>query len=94
MNPHLVTLWIWYAFVHLRGINNHAGYQLPWLPASEHHDYHHMASTCCYGRTIFLDWLHGTDKGFRAYLTRKSRLEKGNSANTNDDVHQLVNKFD
>jgi sterol desaturase/sphingolipid hydroxylase (fatty acid hydroxylase superfamily) len=81
MNPHLVTLWIWYIFVHLRGINNHTGYQFPWLPTAEHHDYHHMSSHSCYGRTLAMDWLHGTDKGFWAYRARK----KGTTAQQLDN---------
>lgn len=78
INPHLVTLWMWYVFVHVRGLYNHTGYQLPWLPSSQHHDYHHMASNACYGRTLAIDWLIGTDKGFRAYVARKKALlQKG-----------------
>ncbi|XP_057376864.1 fatty acid hydroxylase domain-containing protein 2-like [Daphnia carinata] len=78
INPHLVTLWIWYVFVHVRGLYNHTGYQLPWFPSAHHHDYHHMASNACYGRTLAIDWLIGTDKGFRAYVARKKAiLEKG-----------------
>ena len=71
MNPHLVTLWIWYALVNLRGLKNHCGYNFPWLPTPEDHDYHHMMSNACFGRTLALDWLHGTDKGFRDYQARK-----------------------
>lgn len=93
MNPHLVTLWIWYNFVHLRGINNHTGYQFPWLPASEHHDYHHMASHSCYGRTIVMDWLHGTDKGFRTYQARKDSKARQGQENSAAQV-KLINKFE
>lgn len=76
MNPHIITLWTWYAFVHLRGLKNHSGYKFPWLPTSEEHDYHHMASTSCFGKSLALDWLHGTDKGFQAHMARKKALEQ------------------
>lgn len=33
-----------------------------------------MASNGCYGRTLAIDWLIGTDKGFRAYVARKKAL--------------------
>ena len=85
MNPHLVTLWVWYALVNVRGLKNHSGYDFPWLPTPEDHDYHHMASNACFGRTLALDWLHGTDKGFRDYQARKK--EKNSASN-----RQLHNK--
>lgn len=75
LNPHIVTLWSWYAFVHLRGLKNHSDYKFPWLPTNEEHDYHHMASNACYGKTIYVDWLHGTDKPFRAHLEKKKRKQ-------------------
>ncbi|XP_057376840.1 fatty acid hydroxylase domain-containing protein 2-like isoform X1 [Daphnia carinata] len=75
MNPHLFTLWTWYAFVHLRGLKNHSGYDIPGLTSSEEHNYHHMTSNACFSRSPVLDWIHGTDKGFRAYMARKE-LEK------------------
>ncbi|XP_046641130.1 fatty acid hydroxylase domain-containing protein 2-like [Daphnia pulicaria] len=74
-NPHLFTLWAWYAFVHLRGLKNHSGYHIPGLTSSEEHNYHHMMNNACFSRSPFLDGIHGTDKGFRAYLARKE-LEK------------------
>jgi len=74
-NPHLFTFWAWYVFVHVRGLIIHSGYHIPGLATLEEHNYHHMMSNACYGRLPFLDWLHGTDKGFHAYLARKE-LEK------------------
>jgi methylsterol monooxygenase len=74
-NPHLFTFWAWYIFVHVRGLIIHSGYYIPGLTTLEEHNYHHMMSNACYGRLPFLDWLHGTDKGFHAYLARKE-LEK------------------
>lgn len=76
MNPHIITLWTWYMLVHVRGLKNHSGYCFPWLPTSEEHDYHHMASKSCFGKSLALDWLHGTDKGFRAHMARKKALEQ------------------
>ncbi|XP_032780137.1 fatty acid hydroxylase domain-containing protein 2 [Daphnia magna] len=71
VNPHTALLWFWYAFVHLRSVNEHTGYKFPWLPFSDHHDYHHIMNNACFSHSYFLDWLHGTDKGFRAYVSRK-----------------------
>ncbi|KAK4026348.1 hypothetical protein OUZ56_015351 [Daphnia magna] len=77
MNPHIVTLWTWYALVHLRGIKNHSGYDFPWsLWTSAHaHDFHHMTSNSCFGKSLVLDRLHGTDKAFRVHMARKKALE-------------------
>ncbi len=86
MNPHIVTLWMWYTLVHLRGLKNHSGYSFPIFPESEQHDYHHMASNACFGKTLALDWLHGTDKGFRAHVARKKAMKQQNS------MAELVNK--
>ena len=33
---------------------------------SQAHDYHHLKFNQCYGVLGILDYLHGTDKGFRA----------------------------
>jgi hypothetical protein len=33
-----------------------------------------MMSNACFGRTLALDWLHGTDKGFRDYQARKKNF--------------------
>jgi sterol desaturase/sphingolipid hydroxylase (fatty acid hydroxylase superfamily) len=75
MNPHIITQWVWYAFVQLRSVNEHTGYEFPWLPSAEHHYYHHIMSNACYSHSYFLDWLHGTDKGFRSYIRKKSHIK-------------------
>ncbi|EFX79387.1 hypothetical protein DAPPUDRAFT_319685 [Daphnia pulex] len=75
MNPHIITQWVWYAFVQLRSVNEHTGYEFPWLPSAEHHNYHHIMSNACYSHSYFLDWLHGTDKGFRSYIRKKSHIK-------------------
>lgn len=76
VNPHTALLWFWYAFVHLRSVNEHTGYKFPWLPFSDHHDYHHIMNNACFSHSYFLDWLHGTDKGFRAYVSRKKSAKQ------------------
>lgn len=78
MNPHITTLWTWYTLVHLRGIKNHSGYHFPWFmwPSAHAHDFHHMTSNSCFGKSLVLDRLHGTDKGFRVYMARKKEKEE------------------
>ncbi|EFX68663.1 hypothetical protein DAPPUDRAFT_259813 [Daphnia pulex] len=78
MNPHIVTLCIWYALVHLRGIKNHSGYHFPWFmwPSAHAHDFHHMTSNSCFGKSLVLDRLHGTDKAFHVYMARKKETEE------------------
>jgi sterol desaturase/sphingolipid hydroxylase (fatty acid hydroxylase superfamily) len=73
MNPHIITQWVWYTFVQLRSVNEHTGYEFPWLPSAEHHNYHHIMSNACYSHSYFLDWLHGTDKGFRSYIHKNKK---------------------
>ena len=83
MNPHIITLWMWYTLVHLRGIKNHSGYHFPWFlwPSAHAHDFHHMTSNSCFGKSLMLDRLHGTDKGFRVYMARKKELEQQEKVN-------------
>ncbi|KAJ3281807.1 hypothetical protein HK104_011262 [Borealophlyctis nickersoniae] len=64
MRSHLVTLWIWISFTLMETLMVHSGYDFPGGIA-KFHDFHHEKFTTCYGVTGFLDWVHGTDTGFR-----------------------------
>lgn len=66
MGSHLATSWLWFSLAILRTLNDHSGYHLPGFPSPEAHDYHHMKFTECYGFLGILDYLHGTDRTFRA----------------------------
>ena len=63
---HLGTANVWYFAAAVNTIITHSGYHIPWFPSPEAHDYHHRTFNNCYGVLGFLDWLHGTDKEFRA----------------------------
>ncbi|KJE94740.1 sterol desaturase [Capsaspora owczarzaki ATCC 30864] len=66
MGSHLVVFWIWYSLAIFVTCTVHSGYHLPFMPSSEFHDFHHLKFTNNFGVLGFLDWLHGTDKTFRA----------------------------
>ncbi|CAL9189155.1 unnamed protein product [Musa hybrid cultivar] len=75
--PHLFTLWLWMALRVLETVEVHSGYHFPWSPSnffplyggSEFHDYHHrilFTKSGNYSSTfVYMDWLFGTDKGYR-----------------------------
>jgi len=63
---HIATSWLWFCLALVSTLNSHSGYHLPFLPSPEAHDYHHLKFNQCYGVLGILDYLHGTDKGFRA----------------------------
>lgn len=63
---HMLTLLIWNVIVTFATLNSHSGYHLPVLFSNQFHDYHHYAFNCNYGVLGILDWIHGTDKEFRA----------------------------
>jgi len=66
MASHPATMWLWFCIAILSTLNSHSGYHLPFLPSPEAHDYHHLKFNQCYGVLGILDYLHGTDKQFRA----------------------------
>jgi len=63
---HISTAWLWFGMALTSTLNSHSGYHLPFLPSPEAHDYHHLKYNQCYGVLGILDYLHGTDKLFRA----------------------------
>jgi len=66
LSSHVATSWLWFCLALTSTLNSHSGYHLPFLPSPEAHDYHHLKFNQCYGVLGILDYLHGTDKGFRA----------------------------
>jgi 4-alpha-methyl-delta7-sterol-4alpha-methyl oxidase len=82
--PHLLTLWIWMSVRVLETVEAHCGYDFPWslsrvLPiygGADFHDYHHRllyTKSGNYSSTFtYMDWIFGTDKGYRKLKALKS----------------------
>lgn len=62
---HVLLGMTWFVSALISTILSHMGYHLPFLPSTEHHDFHHLKFTDNFGVFGILDWLHGTDKLFR-----------------------------
>lgn len=62
--------WIWYTIAILNvTVFSHSGYNLPGIPTSgEAHDWHHLYMDEYFGASGLFDWLHGTDRRFRASI--------------------------
>ncbi|MBA0851798.1 hypothetical protein Goshw_026361 [Gossypium schwendimanii] len=75
--PHLITLWLWMTLRVIETVEAHCGYHFPWslsnfLPlygGADFHDYHHRllyTKSGNYSSTfVYMDWIFGTDKGYR-----------------------------
>lgn len=63
-HPALLVLWL------TVGLSNtctvHSGYHLPLMASPQAHDWHHAKFNECFGIGFGLDYLHGTDRKFRA----------------------------
>ncbi|KAK5773457.1 Methylsterol monooxygenase 2-2 -like protein [Gossypium arboreum] len=93
--PHLITLWLWMVLRVLETVEAHCGYHFPWslsnfLPlygGADFHDYHHRllyTKSGNYSSTfIYMDWIFGTDKGYR-----KLKALKHNGVGVEDDSKQ------
>ncbi|CAF2261143.1 unnamed protein product [Brassica rapa] len=81
--PHLITLWLWMVLRVLETVEAHCGYHFPWslsnfLPlygGADFHDYHHRllyTKSGNYSSTfVYMDWIFGTDKGYRRLKSLK-----------------------
>eukprot|EP01136_Pigoraptor_vietnamica_P029353 Opistho-1_new@87445 len=77
MGSHLLTMWLWFSLAIIVTVNVHSGYHFPLMPSPEFHDFHHLKFNTNYGVIGVLDYLHGTDKKFRAskqFLNHKTLL--------------------
>ncbi|WZZ54698.1 hypothetical protein YC2023_054805 [Brassica napus] len=75
--PHLITLWLWLVLRVIETVEAHCGYHFPWSPSNflplyggaDFHDYHHRllyTKSGNYSSTfVYMDWIFGTDKGYR-----------------------------
>eukprot|EP00897_Mesotaenium_endlicherianum_P001631 jgi/Mesen1/1496/ME000132S00437 len=96
--PHLLTLWLWMSIRVLETVEAHSGYDFPWSPSNflplyggaHFHDYHHRllyTKSGNYASTfVYMDWLFGTDKGYRRLLA----LQKGKAAEVSDQPDAKV----
>ena len=66
---HMLVLW--QSIAVLSTTVSHSGFHFPFLPSPERHDFHHARFNQCYGVLGWLDYLHGTDKVFRASVQAK-----------------------
>ncbi|KAI9079345.1 hypothetical protein K1719_038644 [Acacia pycnantha] len=82
--PHLFTLWLWMVVRVLETVEAHCGYHFPWslsnfLPlygGADFHDYHHRllyTKSGNYSSTFtYMDWIFGTDVGYRKLKALKN----------------------
>ena len=85
LRSHVVSFWIFLAFELLETTTVHSGYAF--LPAISRfirfHDWHHEHFNGCFGAMGWIDWIHGTDKGYyKTYsggseIPRKRRRSRG-----------------
>ena len=75
---HVLTCYVWFVVAIAGSQLHHCGYRLwflhlPWDAQPMFHDYHHEAFSGNYGLLTVLDWVHGTDKAWRA-AQKKQRM--------------------
>lgn len=85
--PHLFTLWLWMILRVLETVEAHCGYDFPWslsklfplYGGADFHDYHHRllyTKSGNYSSTFtYMDWIFGTDKGYRKLKSLKQGTE-------------------
>ncbi|CEL93013.1 unnamed protein product [Vitrella brassicaformis CCMP3155] len=71
---HGFTLALWIVFAIFTTVHTHSGLSLTGFPCASHHDYHHRSLCGCYGVLGVLDWLHGTDKGYKREIAREKGI--------------------
>lgn len=59
------TATVYITLVVLVALADHCGYHYPFFISPEPHDYHHANYNECFSTNGFLDFIHGTSKGFR-----------------------------
>ncbi|GFS87409.1 fatty acid hydroxylase domain-containing protein 2 [Nephila pilipes] len=65
LGSHVSVWWFWFCIALLFTLNSHCGYNFPFMPSPEYHDYHHMKTNQNFGLLGFVDWLHGTNLSYR-----------------------------
>jgi len=72
-NAHPVSVWAYFAEATINTIVTHSGYILPGVPNATMHDFHHESFKWNFGVLGLMDYLHGTDTGFK--LTNQNKLK-------------------
>ena len=72
MQSHVLVFAIWLTASIFTVITTHSGFQIPGLPPSIAHDYHHQALNANFGVLGILDTLHGTRGRFHQYLKERT----------------------
>lgn len=100
--PHLFTLWLWMILRVLETVEAHCGYDFPWslsnlfpfYGGADFHDYHHrllFTKSGNYASTFtYMDWIFGTDKGYR----KLKSLKQGTEVSDEFLVQNLLEKMD
>ena len=78
MQSHVITFWLFVIIELIETTSTHSGYEfLPILKEwVRFHDWHHEFSTGCFGALGLLDWIHGTDEGYKRFNSVKRPLRK------------------
>ena len=78
LHSHVVTFWIFLIFELVETTTVHSGYAfIPGISSFiRFHDWHHEYFTGCFGAMGWLDWLHGTDKGYQRTYNSTSEDSK------------------
>jgi len=85
VGSHFAVAFAWIFTAISTTINGHSGFRIPFgfFGESQKHDYHHSHYIGNYGAIGLLDWLHGTDKGFKKYVQEKNDLSKKDKTDSN-----------
>ncbi|HMD13384.1 MAG TPA: hypothetical protein VKI62_02020, partial [Bacteroidota bacterium] len=66
LRSHVITFWIFLTFELFETTTVHSGYAF--LPGISRfirfHDWHHEFFNGCFGAMGWIDWIHGTDRGY------------------------------
>ncbi len=73
---HIVVLWAWTTAAVFSTVSSHSGYHLPLLSDPNRHDFHHSHNIGNYGPLGLLDWLHGTDKEYKDFVSKGGHRAK------------------
>jgi methylsterol monooxygenase len=82
---HIAFMWLWMFVRLLETIDVHSGYDFPYLnplhlipgyAGARFHDFHHKNFIGNYSSSfVWWDWLFGTDKQYKEYLTQQKKIE-------------------
>jgi sterol desaturase/sphingolipid hydroxylase (fatty acid hydroxylase superfamily) len=79
LHSHVISFWIFLTYELVETTTVHSGYALlPWISRFvRFHDWHHEYFNGCFGAMGWIDWIHGTDKGYyRIYSKSEEKPRK------------------